>query len=257
MEASIAYEFNEIQYDQKALIHFMVSLKCLKNTNHIRSPVNLILCIDKSGSMSGKKMELVKESMHFIVDQLTDQDRIALITFNTEVSVDAKFTSMSDFGKKEVRRCIEVIHAGSSTDLWGGIEKAFELLKHQTESPKFSSILLFTDGLTNCGVTNPINIQSKLDFEIRSLQNSCSVFSFGFGEDHDANLLGSIATRGSGVYYHVQNETEIRDSFANCLGGLLSVGAQNITVSVPKDSVCLSKWKSTVDDELSISLGAT
>jgi hypothetical protein len=59
-----------------------------------------------------------------------------------------------------------------------------------------------------------------------------SVFCFGFGEDHDSNMLREISESGNGLYYFLKNADEIPVSFANCLGGLLSVVAQNIKLTI-------------------------
>jgi len=52
------------------------------------------------------------------------------------------------------------------------------------------------------------------------------VFTFGYGSEHDANMLRAIADAGSGLFYHINNVDCIPDSFCDCLGGLLSVAAQ-------------------------------
>eukprot|EP01001_Neometanema_parovale_P011332 NODE_757_length_2120_cov_130.033050_g722_i0.p1 GENE.NODE_757_length_2120_cov_130.033050_g722_i0~~NODE_757_length_2120_cov_130.033050_g722_i0.p1 ORF type:complete len:440 (+),score=96.07 NODE_757_length_2120_cov_130.033050_g722_i0:603-1922(+) len=60
---------------------------------------------------------------------------------------------------------------------------------------------------------------------------SCSVFTFGFG-DHDATMLRSIADAGLGMYYYIPQMDEIPQAFGDCLGGLLTVAAQNVKVSL-------------------------
>ena len=52
------------------------------------------------------------------------------------------------------------------------------------------------------------------------------VFTFGYGSEHDANMLRAIADAGSGLFYYINNVDCIPDSFCDCLGGLLSVAAQ-------------------------------
>jgi hypothetical protein len=55
---------------------------------------------------------------------------------------------------------------------------------------------------------------------------------FGFGSDHDPNMLKEIAQHGGGIYYFIQNNDNIPEAFADCLGGLLSVAAQNISIKI-------------------------
>ncbi len=52
------------------------------------------------------------------------------------------------------------------------------------------------------------------------------VFTFGYGSEHDADLLLGIAEAGNGLFYYIDNGESIPESFCDCLGGLLSVAAQ-------------------------------
>jgi len=68
--------------------------------------------------------------------------------------------------------------------------------------------------------------------KLKKLGKSATVFTFGFGEDHDANMLRGISQAGKGVYYYVKKEEEIPSAFADCLGGLLSIVSQNIKLTI-------------------------
>lgn len=58
--------------------------------------MDLILCIDISGSMSGQKLQMVKETLIFILDQLNDEDRVSLVAFDDKVDILAKLNSMTE-----------------------------------------------------------------------------------------------------------------------------------------------------------------
>jgi len=91
-----------------------------------------------------------------------------------------------------------------------------------------SSVLLFTDGQADSktGVVELIK-PSLLD-----IKGSCTIQTFGYGTDHDANFLRSIAETAQGEYYFLEKPDDIPDSFADALGGLLSVVAQNISLEI-------------------------
>jgi len=69
----------------------------------------------------------------------------------------------------------------------------------------------------------------------------CSVHTFGFGSDHDANMLKGIADKGTGTYFFLQTKDDIPDAFADCLGGLLSVVGQNMTLELLPQNGCVIK----------------
>ena len=61
---------------------------------------------------------------------------------------------------------------------------------------------------------------------------AASVYTFGFGSDHNADLLQAVSEAGNGMYYFIDTPEKIPESFADCLGGLLSTVGQNITMEV-------------------------
>jgi len=52
------------------------------------------------------------------------------------------------------------------------------------------------------------------------------VFTFGYGSEHDADLLHAVADVGNGLFYYIENKDSIPESFCDCLGELFSVAAQ-------------------------------
>merc|ERR1719264_1830051 len=61
---------------------------------------------------------------------------------------------------------------------------------------------------------------------------SRAVYTFGFGGEHNAQMLFAIADAGTGCYYYVESPQAIGPSFADCLGGLLSVAAQDVVLTL-------------------------
>ena len=61
---------------------------------------------------------------------------------------------------------------------------------------------------------------------LEQIDRQACVFTFGYGSEHDADLLLGIAEAGNGLFYYIDSEESIPESFCDCLGGLLSVAAQ-------------------------------
>jgi hypothetical protein len=99
----------------------------------------------------------------------------------------------------------------------------------QLEEDAVRSVFLFTDGLANEGIQDANQLVNMLQ---RMLDKSprVRVYTFGYGSDHSPDLLQRIAAAGSGTYYFIKNEESIPTAFADALGGLLSVAAQNVSV---------------------------
>ena len=99
--------------------------------------------------------------------------------------------------------------------------------------------MLFTDGLANEGIREPGRLcQAAGTAPCRrhrpGLGGPISLITFGFGADHNENCLRALANESGsgGLYYYVKDADAIPDAFADCLGGLTSVVAQNATLSL-------------------------
>jgi Mg-chelatase subunit ChlD len=235
LELSTTVEFQKIQYQKQNDLYVMASLKAPQHESEerqSRAPIDIVCVIDKSGSMVGSKMDLVRKTLSFMVEQLKDEDQLSLITFDSLVYTDITLTKMSNEGKKQAQLIISQLKTGTTTNLSGGLFEGLEILKKRTEPRDVASILLFTDGLANNGLTKTDKIVSGVERYQQQMGKAVSVFTFGFGTDHDANMLRSIAEAGNGLYYYLEREDEIPQLFADCLGGLMSITAQNIKLKI-------------------------
>jgi len=99
-----------------------------------------------------------------------------------------------------------------------------------------TSVLLFTDGMANLGLTKPDQIKKAVRGVLSQISSVCSIFTFGYGSEPDPQYLRDIADEANGMYYHINTPEAIPLAFSDCLGGLLSVVAQNLelTIEAPK-----------------------
>lgn len=102
-----------------------------------------------------------------------------------------------------------------------------------------AAVWLFTDGLANEGIQDRPELVQMTNNHLKDMHPACTLFTFGFGEDHDASLLKDVADAGKGMYYYVKDEASIAEAFADCLGGLLSVVAQGLTLTALAEPGCI------------------
>lgn len=104
------------------------------------------------------------------------------------------------------------------------------------------STFLFTDGLANVGIRSSTEICAAAGAVLGELGGRrCTVSTFGFGSDHSADLLSSLAEEGGGVYCYVENEDQIGEAFGEALGGLLSTTHQNVRLSLDLEPGILAR----------------
>lgn len=202
--------------------------------------------------MAGDKLKLTMATLRFLVSQLAATDKFGLVVWDDTVQTQFSPALMDDKGKQAALEAITQVRAGSTTNLSGGLLQGLsESISDPdlAEPGRTTSVLLFTDGLANRGLTDSATISEcmKGALEECSPDHRPSVFTFGFGEDHDAEMLRTIADVGEGLYYYIENKEAIPQTFADCLGGLLSVVAQNMVLVVePSNGVSILKVHSKV-----------
>ena len=100
-------------------IHLMCQITA-PDEDILRAPVSICAVIDRSGSMK-ENIGLVRMTLKFMVDQLRSDDKLALVTFDHEVSVEFELTAMNEGGKDKARKIIESIVERGHTNLSGGL----------------------------------------------------------------------------------------------------------------------------------------
>ncbi|XP_025814333.1 E3 ubiquitin-protein ligase WAV3-like [Panicum hallii] len=206
-----------------------------------RAPLDLVTVLDVSGSMSGPKLELLKKSMGFVIDHLGPSDRLSIVIFSSNARRIIRLTRMSDGGKVSAKRAVESLAATSTTNIGDGLRVAAEVLDGRRHRNPIASVILLSDGEDNhtlggffsaAGCSKSYNDLVPLSLR-RSNDHRCPpVHTFGFGMDHDAAAMHAIAEATGGTFSFIQNQAVLQDSFAQCIGGLLSVAVQEARVDV-------------------------
>jgi Mg-chelatase subunit ChlD len=165
--------------------------------------------------MAGSKIKLCKQTIEFLINELGPGDRLGLVSYNTRVDVDFELMPMTAEGKDRAVDRLRAINSGAQTNLSGGLFKGIELLTGggrggQARPPaEVQSILLLTDGLANHGITNTVALVEALRTRLLANAPGASVFTFGYGGDHDGAALRALSDCGRGLYYFVQHTDEI------------------------------------------------
>ena len=193
-----------------------------------RPGLDLIISIDTSGSMSGQKIQLVKETLEFLVKELKPIDRLALVEFNSSEKVLAGFNPITEENKKKYLEIIKNIKAGGSTNIKASIKRCLDMMLARKESNEVTSLLFLSDGQDTCGQNeNTMRVfmnsyngkfaKKKMDFQTHS---------FGYGEGHDEKILKAISDHKNGNFYYIKNNKIVDECFLDCMGKLMTVIGQ-------------------------------
>lgn len=237
-----AYFFSQ---DAKKDFFVYISLKGIKaEKTSNRQPLNISLVIDRSGSMSGDKLDYTKKAIDFVIDNVESTDMISIVQYDDKVEVVSETDFVTD--KKSLHTKVSQIHAGGSTNLSGGmlegysqvkngkkgsfINQLIEIVKTTQKESFVNRVLLLSDGLANVGVTDLAQLQMIAQKKFREEQIGLS--TFGVGADFNEELMTNLAEYGGANYYFIEKPDSIPQIFAKELSGLLAVIAQNTQISV-------------------------
>jgi Ca-activated chloride channel family protein len=202
---------------------------------HRRAPVDVAFVLDRSGSMAGDKLALVKEAVSVAVAQLRDEDKTALVIYDHEVETLQHLDAATPRVKTAIRLALQGVDSRGSTNLSGGwLTGCDELSKGMTQADgggpvRIRRALLLTDGLANVGISDASEL-TKHAHELRRRGIATTTLGVGLGFDED--LLASMAEAGGGNFQFIGKTDELRGFFERELGELLTVVAAGLSLSL-------------------------
>lgn len=159
--------------------------------------LGLVIVLDRSGSMSGAKLELAKEAAARSVELLRDEDTLGFIAFDDRPWEIIEAGPLSN--NEEAVDTILSVTPGGGTEIYGSLAKAYENLADLKLQRKH--IILLTDGQSQPGNYEDLIAQGK--------ENGITLSTVAIGQDADANLLEALSEMGSGRFYDVVDEQMI------------------------------------------------
>ena len=194
---------------------------------HRRTPLNLAIVLDKSGSMTGAKLEKTKQAAIQLVDRLMPNDVFSLVIFSDEARVLVPAQKVED--KEALREKIESIEAGGSTALYAGVRTGSRQIQEYFSLKRINRVILLSDGLANVGPSSTSDLR-RLGRDLAG--QGVSVTTIGVGDDYNEDLMAGLAEASDANYYYVQDTEKLPEIFAKELGELLTVAAREIRIEI-------------------------
>ena len=194
---------------------------------HQRTPLNLAVVLDRSGSMAGAKLEKTKQAALQLVDRLAPDDVFSLVIYSDQAQVLVPAQKVED--KDDIREKIEGIEADGCTALYAGVKAGARQLRENFSHKRINRVILLSDGLANVGPSSPRDLR-RLGRELA--EQGIAVTTIGVGDDYNEDLMAGLAEASDANYYYVQDTEKLPEIFARELGEMLTVAVREVRIEV-------------------------
>ncbi|KAI1643417.1 Pleckstrin homology domain-containing protein [Daldinia loculata] len=191
-------------------------------------PIDVVVVVPISSSMQGVKINLVRDALKFMVNNLGERDRMGLVTFGSGgggVPI-VGMTTKAWHGWNNILSSIKPVGQKSHrADVVEGANVAMDLLMQRKYNNPIATIMLISDASTS-------DVDS-VDFVVsRAEAAKITIHSFGLGMTHKPDTMIELSSRTKASYTYVKDWMMLRECLAGCLGSLQSLSHQNVKLKL-------------------------
>lgn len=203
-------------------------------------PLNLVLLLDKSGSMErADRVAIIREALKVLASQLGRHDTLSIVTFARTARLYADGVSGNQAGK--VFGKVSKVTPQGGTNLEEAMNLAYQTALRHYLADGVNRVVLMTDGAANLGDVDPQHLKSKVEtYRKQGIALDC----FGIGwEDYNDDLLEELSSHADGRYGFINHAEDVATSFAAQLAGALKVAAADVKVQVEFNPQRVTAWR--------------
>lgn len=231
---------NKILQGSEGIVNLALTIKADDVLEHVTTAgrnVDMVIVLDRSGSMQGKKIEDARQATLNLLSRLSAKDRFALITYSDKVYNFSGLVQVSNANRKHLESVIYGIRAGGGTNLGAGLKQGINTLVSTPQIGNTGKIILISDGLANKGITHPQHLGKMAGMAV---EKEFTVSTVGVGADFNEYLMTTIADRGTGNYYYLENPSAFAEVFQKEFNYSKATVAGGVSVQIPlKDGISL------------------
>ena len=225
---AVSMEYADCPWNEESRL-MMIGIKAKDIDFKDRPASNFVFLLDVSGSMySDDKLPLVQKSFSMLAENLTEQDRVSIVTYAGSEAVILEGETGDH--TSAIVDAIQSLNAGGSTAGAAGITKAYELAERYFIPGGNNRVILATDGDLNVGISSEGGL-TRLVEEKRESGVHLSVLGVGTGNIKD-NKMEALADNGDGNYNYLDSVFEAKKVLVDEMGGTLITVAKDVKIQV-------------------------
>lgn len=195
-----------------------------------RAPLNLIAVVDKSGSMSGRPLNLVRESLLEVLGKLDERDQLSIVLYGDRSHIYLEPTQASTFNKGSIRRSIQGITSAGSTNMESGLRVGYALADQSAPDFKGNTrLMLFTDERPNTGNTSEAGFMGQMR---EGSTKGYGLTTIGVGTNFGAELANAISSVRGGNLFFFPDASAMQEKFTNEFETMVTELAYDMTLTL-------------------------
>ncbi|KAL4508130.1 hypothetical protein ABPG72_021503 [Tetrahymena utriculariae] len=200
--------------------------------------------------MSGNKAHLVRKSLKYLLKILGKGDQISLVSFSSAAKILCPLIQVNDENKQQIKSAIKKINGQGGTQVIPGFKEVAKVLNSRTEQREQTFILLLTDGQFSDGESKQVIQKINRLFTQSEIQQIPYIYTYGYGDNVDPDILQEIAKKYSGKYCQISNVQQITDWFLLSVSSFLKCSCKEISIKIKEVRRDLVYIKQTIGGEI-------
>jgi Ca-activated chloride channel family protein len=183
-------------------------------------PLNICLVLDRSTSMQGDKMDMVKATAIQLLRGLRPQDVLSVVAFSDRAEVIVSAALNQDNKKQEGR--IQMIQASGATEIFNGLEAGLKEIRRTLDPSRVNHIILLTDGQTYG------DEQACLKLAEEAASQNIGITGMGIGHEWNDIFLDALASKTGGSSTYISKPKDIQRLLVDKFNALISTYADEV-----------------------------
>lgn len=216
---------NLIRHSEPQMFYALVELRTPPEARKTTAPpLNVALVLDRSTSMQGEKMDVLKAAAIQVLRNLRPQDILSVVTFSDRAEVTIPAAYHQDRSRLEAR--IQMIQPSGATEIYQGLEAGVKEVMRSIDSKRVNHIILLTDGQTYG------DEQLCLELASRLAEHGVGITALGVGGEWNDIFLDVLSTRTGGSASHISEPQDIKRLLLEKFNALAQTFAEEVTVDL-------------------------
>ena len=215
------------QVNRDGYLQIDLSADDIDATRH-RVPVNAVLILDRSGSMTGPKMDRAREAANVLVNSLRETDSFAMIEFGSDASVLIPATTMNPTVRRRALDAIRDLVPMGGTNMSDAFDLAAAELGRGRGYGRISKVFLASDGQANEGISDRDGLLAlaRRDFPEATLS------TFGIGDDYDEDIMNTFAAQSGGRARYISSPDVLVQAFRDEFNRSAATVARDVRIHI-------------------------